>query len=399
MKFGDLINLSLRNYVINPMRTFLTVLGVSVGIGTILFLVSLGYGIQKIILERITTSDSLLSLEVTPGASDVILLNKNVVEEIEKNPQIAEVSPLASFSGQMNHDKAIGDGLIYGVNPSYFRLSGIVTKQGKPFTDDSSNGAIVTLAGLSLLDLGEQEALGREISLTLFVPYKNEEGNEEIKIVEPEVKYIITGIIDNSDSNYIFVPLASLSGIAIGHYDSLQVKVANSADLESARQAIIEKGFLVSALSDIIDQANKIFNIIQIVLALFGLVALVVSAIGMFNTMTIALLERINEIGIMRAIGATKSDIRWLFLIESTIMGFLGGLGGVLVGFIVSQIFNVGLNLLAKSFGGQVVSLFYSPVWFVAFIIVFSTVIGLITGLYPSKKAARLNPLDALRYK
>jgi len=399
MRLGNLIKLSGRNFTVRPLRTFLTILGVSVGIGTILFLVSLGYGIQKIILDRITTSDSLLSLEISPGPSDIVKLTSDKVEEIRTIPEVVEISPVVSFSGQINYNNLTGDGVIYGANTSYFSLSGIIPKYGKVFDNNSTDGAVITTAGINLLNLTADDAIGKELSLIFFVSELDEDGFEQIKIVEPKIKYKITGIIEANDSNYIFVPLASLSDIAISDYNRLQIKILSSQYMEKVRDEIINKGFMVSALSDVIDQANKIFNIIQIILLLFGLVALIISAIGMFNTMTIALLERINEIGIMRAIGATSSNIRWLFIIESTIMGFLGGLGGVIVGLVGGKLVNIGLNLLAKSFGGQAVNLFFSPAWFVLFIIVFSALVGLLTGLYPSKKAANLNPLDALRYK
>jgi putative ABC transport system permease protein len=115
--------------------------------------------------------------------------------------------------------------------------------------------------------------------------------------------------------------------------------------------------------------------------------------------MTIALLERTNEIGIMRAIGITKTDVCKLFLLESMLMGFLGGLGGVLMGVAAGSLTNIGVNMLAVRFGGSAIDLFYVPGWFVTVIIVFSTCIGFLTGLYPSLRASRLNPLDALRYK
>lgn len=399
MKLTDLISLSSRNYIMRPMRTFLTILGVSVGIGTILFLVSLGYGIQKIILERITTNDSLLSLEVSPPPSDVIKLDKEAIDKIKKMPEISEISPIVSYSGQINHANLTGDSLIFGADSSYFRLSGLLVKNGKIYDEKSTDGSVITTAGLNLLNINEKEAVGKELKLMAFIPYKNEEGVEEIKIVEPGTVYKITGVIDNNDNSYVYIPLGSLSELAITDYNQIQIKVFNSEQMEIVRKNIIEQGYIVSALSDIIDQANKIFRIMQIVLALFGLIALVVSAIGMFNTMTITLLERINEIGIMRAIGATRFDIRWLFLIESTLMGLLGGIGGVLVGLVTGQIVNIGLNVLAKNFGGQAVNLFYSPSWFIFFIIIFSTIIGFVTGIYPSHRAAKLNPLDALRYK
>jgi putative ABC transport system permease protein len=187
--------------------------------------------------------------------------------------------------------------------------------------------------------------------------------------------------------------------LGINEYNQLKVKVDSADNMEAIRNSIIDEGFLVSSLSDTIDQANKIFNVIKIILALFGLVALIVSAIGMFNTMTIALLERINEVGIMRALGISKKDIRKIFLFESVIMGFLGGIGGIFIGYVGGEIANFGVNIMANSFGGNSLDIFYNPPWFIAFILVFSIVIGFITGVYPSITASRLNPLTALRYK
>ena len=195
------------------------------------------------------------------------------------------------------------------------------------------------------------------------------------------------------------MPLNSLSNVNIAKFDQLKIKVNDSSLLETVRQKVMESGFLVAALSDTIDEAKKIFNIVQIVLFMFGFIALIVSAIGMFNTMTISLLERTNEIGIMRSIGISAKDIRQIFLMEAGLMGFLGGLGGVLVGVIAGFLVNMLFNLLASSLGGRALNLFFSPLWFVADIIIFSAVVGLLTGIYPSIRASRLNPLDALRYK
>ena len=165
------------------------------------------------------------------------------------------------------------------------------------------------------------------------------------------------------------------------------------------RDAIIDKGYIVSALSDIIEQANQVFKIVQIVLASFGVVALIVSAIGMFNTMTIALLERTQEIGIMKALGATSVDVWNMFLAESVIIGFLGGLGGILIGLLGGEMFNYMINILAGAFGGEKIDLFATPIWFMLTIITFSTVVGLATGFYPARRAARISAMEAVRYK
>lgn len=377
----------------------MTILGVSVGIGTVLFLVSLGYGLQRVILDKITTADALLSLDVSPGTSGLITLDGETLNKVRQIPHVAEISPMINLSSQLTMGDLTSDSLVYAVDPSFFRLGGIQTKAGKLFDSPDSHDIVISTAGMKLFNLTEDQIIGKEVLLTLFVPQTNGDGLEDIKVVKRNEKYTIRGVVDDENASFIYLPINTISDLNFDNYAQIKVKVDANENMEAVRNKIIDLGLLVSSLSDTIDQANKIFQIVQIVLALFGLVALVVSAIGMFNTMTIALLERINEIGIMRSIGSSSRDIRLLFLVESLLMGFLGGLGGVLIGYISGEIANFGINFLAKNFGGQALHLFYSPLWFIGVIIIFSTFIGVLTGLYPSRRASKLNPLEALRYK
>jgi putative ABC transport system permease protein len=399
MRLIDHLSLATRMFKTRPLRTFLTVLGVSVGIGAVLFLVSLGYGIQQLILNRITTADSLLSLSVTSGSADFLNITEKDAMEIASFSEVAEVSRDANLSGQLNKDEYTGDCLLRFVEPSFFRLSGVNISRGKFFKDSADKEVILSSATLKLFNLNMDNAVGAELMVDAFVPEKTADGFEELKSRRLPNKYKVVGVIEDETSNYAFIPFNAAIELNVDKYDQLQVKVKESEKMNLTREKIVEKGFLVSSLSDTIDQAKKIFRVVQIILALFGLVALVVSAIGMFNTMTIALLERINEIGIMRAIGITRADIMKVFLMESLLMGFLGGIGGIGLGFLGGFMANFGVNMLAKAFGGQSLNLFYSPSWFLIFIIVFSSFIGFATGVYPSLKASRLNPLDALRYK
>jgi putative ABC transport system permease protein len=134
-------------------------------------------------------------------------------------------------------------------------------------------------------------------------------------------------------------------------------------------------------------------------LATFGGIALLVSAIGMFNTMTVTLLERTKEIGIMRTIGASPNDVKYLFVSESVVVGFMGGITGVAMGVALGLTVNLFLNLVAGQFGGQSVALFSFPLGFLTFIIVFSACVGYLTGIFPARRASSLNPLDAIRYE
>lgn len=398
MKIADGLSLATRMFKNRPLRTMLTVLGVSVGIGTVLFLVSFGYGLQNVILQQITTADSLLSLDVNPGLSTLVELTPDDIERFSKIDGVTEVARSASMSAQVSMGDTITDSVVNVVDVSFLRLDGIVAQLGKS-SFSPGHEAIISSAGAKLFDMTDEEIIGKDVRLTLMVNKKNEDGTEDVAIVERPDAYKIIGVVDDENSSYVFIPMDTVSDLAIAKYDRAKVKVANNEVMNSVRDQIIDRGFLVSALSDTIDQVNKIFGIVQIILFSFGFIALVVSAIGMFNTMTIALLERINEIGIMRSIGITKKDIKFIFLVEAILMGFLGGLGGVVVGYISGQMVNVGINILAKSLGGRTLDLFFSPIWFVGIIVIFSTFVGFFTGIYPSFKAAKLNPLDALRYK
>jgi ABC-type antimicrobial peptide transport system permease subunit len=162
---------------------------------------------------------------------------------------------------------------------------------------------------------------------------------------------------------------------------------------------LIARGFQTQSLSETIEQANKIFRVIQIVLGLFGTIALVVSAIGMFNTMTVTLLERTNEIGIMRALGSSTGDLISLFLFEAALIGLLGGFVGIGFGIGAGKICNMIINTLAVRFGGAETELFYYPYLFLIGIIVIATIIGVGSGILPARKAATMDPLEALRYK
>lgn len=398
MMFSDLLLLSTRAFTTRPTRTFLTILGVGVGIGAVLFLVSLGYGLQNTILNKITSADALLSIDVTPG-SDIIALNQENVEKLSGIQNVAEVSPVVSLNTQISMEDLTGDGTVYAVDSSYFRLSGVLPQLGDFFDKGDDDSIVISSAGAQLFNLEPRDVINKQISLTLFMTEKNSEGFDEIKALKRDKKYTVKGVVEDENSSYVFIPAQTISDLKINTFSSVKVKVKDERFMDPIRNQIIEMGFLASALSDTIDQAKKIFKIIQIILALFGLVALTVSAIGMFNTMTVTLLERINEIGIMRSIGASSGDIKKIFLVESVLMGLLGGVCGILLGYIGGEITNFGINMLAKNFGGQALNLFYRPSWFIAFILIFSTVIGFLTGLFPSLRASRLNPLDALRYK
>jgi putative ABC transport system permease protein len=289
---------------------------------------------------------------------------------------------------------------INAVEPTFLRLGGYKMSKGKSISDDDLEGIIINSSVAQVFGKNIDEVLGQEISFTFFVPESSESSNmqDKFKKIESQRKYRIAGVID-SEENVAFIHAKTLEFLGIEKFNTLKVRCSNESIMKTIRDRVIEMGLLVSSLSDIVEQANQVFSVIQIVLMLFGVVALIVSAIGMFNTMTIALLERTEEIGIMKSIGASNAAVSLMFVTEATVMGFLGGLGGVVIGYIGGEVFNISINLVAKRFGGESVDLFYSPPEFVLGIIIFAAVVGFFTGVVPARRASSIDPLDALRYK
>lgn len=398
MKVRDLVSLSTRMFRTRPTRTWLTILGISVGISAVLFLVALGYGLQSVILEKIVFNQALLSLTVTP-ANDVLPFNDQTLVELKSIPHVADISSQATFVGQIVLGDLHGTADIHAINASFFDYAGIATIAGSEFDDNATDQVVLSGAVLQLFGIEKAiDIVGKQVQIQLVA--KGDTASSTINTIIIPHTFTVKGVIDDNQDSYIYVPLNELKNyVSVNRYDQARVKVEATDDLPGVQEQVIDKGYQVASLSDTIEQANKIFQVIQIVLGLFGAVALVVSSIGMFNTMTVTLLERTNEIGIMRAIGANKPDLRRLFLAESIVIGFLGGVVGELLGFLFAAIFNFGVNSLAQHFGGTSIDLFVFPTWFLGIIIAISAGIGFLSGVFPARRAANLEPLEALRYK
>ncbi len=402
MRVTDLAQLSTRMFKTNPLRTWLTILGMGVGTGAVVMLVGLGFGLQQIILEQIVFGETLLSLGVSSTGSKAIQLNETSIADMKKIPHVQDVAALARFPALVKYKGLTGNLFLQGVEPPYIRYSGTTPTAGAVFTDaDAGNDSEVMLspAVLKLFAINKPEQIiGQTVTFRLLIPSPTDPTViDEINI---DKQYHVKGITKEDGVLNALMMLTELKQhVGVTEYERAQVRVSSSEFLPGVEKALIGKGFRVTALSKTVEQASKIFQGIQAVLAAFGGIALLVSAIGMFNTMTVTLLERTKEIGIMRTIGASPTDIKFLFVSESIIVGFLGGVSGIVIGVGIGFIINVTLNAVATQFGGKAVSLFAFPMWFLLFIAIFSAAVGYLTGIFPARRASLLNPLDAMRFE
>lgn len=394
MKIVDTLAIAKDNFKSNKLRTVLTVSGVIIGIGSILFLVSLGYGLQKITIEQISTTEALRILEVSAGGSKILSLNKQVVEDFSSIPGVEGISPRLDFSAQANFDSTATETIVSGIAPEFQELEVGLVDKGENLGADN-NQIIITTTLMELLGVTSfDEIVGEEIDFDIFVP----NGLDDEEFTKSQKTFSVIGVREDKTNNSQ-VNLAALEDLGVANYGGVKVKVISQEKLDEVRSNIESRGYTVNAPVDTLSEINVIFQIFQVILGVFGVIALCVAAIGMFNTMTISLLERTREIGIMKAIGANNRDIMKIFLLESILIGFIGGILGILVGWLFGQGINIIVNALAKTLGGEPVQIFVTP-WEIAVVmIVLSIIIGLLTGLYPARRGSRLNPLLALRYE
>ena len=393
MSFIQIIRTTWSNILGKRMRSLLTITGIAVGIATIVFLISLGYGLQSFSVKRISSIQSLSTLDVSQGKTANFKLDKPTVDKISKLNNVTEISPIISIGSKVSSGDKRTDVVATAVRADYFSYEDLKLSKGGIFTDDD-NKTIVSTALVQSLGSDENAILGQEIDFLISYKQKDQTPSKVLKLT-------ISGVVSDNSSSFAYIPIAQVQDI-LGEdvvYSSLKVKTGSQESLAGVRAEIEGMGFTVTSVADTISQVNSVFGGVRIALGLLGGVALIVAAIGMFNTMTIALLERTRDIGIMKAVGVDNRDIYWMFLAEAIIISGTGGIVGAALGELTAILINLLVGSLAKMVGAESITLFYTPFWFVAVIVGFSLIVGISTGFYPSRRAAKINPLDALRYE
>jgi len=182
-------------------------------------------------------------------------------------------------------------------------------------------------------------------------------------------------------------------------YGTLIARVSGAGKVDPVEQAIKKLGFNTFSILDATKSLRRFFAILDLFLGIFGSLALTVASIGIINTLVMAILERRREIGIMKAIGASDEDVRGLFFAEAGAMGLLGGILGVSLGWLIGRAIDFGTNIFLSRKGFSPEHIWTVPWWLVLFALAFASIVSLLSGLYPASRAAKLDPVQALRYE
>lgn len=257
--------------------------------------------------------------------------------------------------------------------------------------------AVVNLAMLRILGIKENQALGQTFNVSFIATGDTLNNGTSIKSAPAEYK--IVGVVPDDRTPVFYVPFVDLRTLGISNYSQVKLVVDNKDNLETVRRQVAALGFTSSSVADTVSQINSLFSTVRTVLALLGTIALIVAALGMFNTLTVSLLERTREVGLMKAMGMKSEEVKELFLTESMIMGFFGGVLGIILGVIAGKIVGILLSILAITKGAGFIDVSYIPLSFIIFIISISFIVGLLTGIYPARRATKISALNALRYE
>ena len=183
------------------------------------------------------------------------------------------------------------------------------------------------------------------------------------------------------------------------HYTNLTVRVEKPGDVPAVEDFVRQMGYAPFSLLDLTRNLRRLFAILDLLLGIFGSLALAVASLGIINTLAMAILERRREIGVLKALGASDKDVRQLFFAEAGVMGLLGGVAGVALGWVIGHAIQLGTNYILRQQQIPAENIWTVPAWLVVSAIVFSLIVSLAAGFYPASRAARLDPVEALRYE
>lgn len=381
-----------RNMTSKKLRSFLTISGIVVGIGSIAFLISFGLGLQLLVTKNVIGDKSIKSIEVSSPNSKIIKLDAKAVNKIKLFGHIEKLGVEYSFPASVGLKGGGIDSVIYGIDTTYQSLTTLNLQEGRLLKEDDNKVALVSNSALRSIGITDnKKAIGQKLDVIVPLQYINEKSSEL------KDTYVIVGVIDSGKNNEIFVPSAVFDVAGVPTYKQVKVTVDDTKNISGVRKQIESSGFQTSSPIDTLDQINQLFKFFNIVLAGFGAIGIIVAILGMFNTLTISLLERTKEIGLMITLGGRKKDMRRLFMIEAVMLSIIGATTGIAFAFIGSRIVNMLINKNAQQRVSERFEVFSMPFWLVISLTLFMIIVGLAVAYFPARRAQRISPIDALR--
>ena len=463
MKTYDIAELAVRNLRESILRNSLTTVGISVGVASLVAMLSLGIGLQQLAGRRLQKSGLFDTVVVTsrrdlrgfnreqeengPAPADSPTLNESARQKIAQLPDVLEAYPDIRFITELRYQDRPYLTMVAGLPFSAKNNDAFDGMQGDFFSSDTAPEVILQksfaaqLLGKTPKTGGEEASvtelakplLGKQLTMryaertaTPEAEINNSSGASQsagtaYSVLSREATLTIVGVSDLDPDSMrgqararVFLPLKLAQNLHVMQpsdlrdttnltggtpaYTTVEVHVKSPTQVQPVEDAIKKMGFNTFSIVDATRSLRQFFAVLDLFLGIFGSLALAVASIGIVNTLVMAILERRREIGIMKAIGASDGDVKGLFFAEAGVMGVFGGFVGVALGWIIGRVINLGTNVYLKRQHFPPEQIWFVPWWLVLGAIAFAIVVSLLSGLYPASRAARLDPVQALRY-
>jgi len=445
MKLRDMTELAVRNLREAMLRNSLTTLGVAVGVASLVAMLSLGVGLQQLATSRLSKSGLFDSIFVTaktnlrgpgagPPATRVAAPKSRPLDEaaraaFAKLPNVIEVYPQIRFFTEVRFDGKPFATMVAGMPESSKASGSFDGMQGNFFSSANADEAILQAEFAKELNPQTASLIGKDLVLryaerqALAATDGSNQGGG-FSVVPKEKHLRIIGVVETEPasgfggfgSGRLLIPLTVAETLRAAQvndlrdvlrdsagdkpvYASLTVRVKSASLVEATEAKIKEMGFGAFSLLDASKSLRIFFSVFDLLLGIFGSLALAVATLGIINTLVMAILERRREIGVLKALGAADGDVKQLFFVEAGVMGLAGGVFGVFFGWLIGRTLTLGTNIYLKRQDLPGVEISAVPWWLIGGAIGFAVVVSLVAGLYPASRAARLNPVDALRYE
>jgi putative ABC transport system permease protein len=456
VKAGDLAELGLRNLREAILRNSLTTLGVAVGVASLVAMGSLAVGLQQLASRRLAHSglfDTVIVMSKTnmrgfransdgpPSSRASRELDESARKQIAALPNVVEVYPQIRLLTEVRYDNNSYFTTLAGISPLSKDGGSFDDLQGRFFSSPQADEAILQVEFAKELSKQPNELIGKEISIRYAERQampgisnsgasssesqsgQDSDSSTGFSIVTKEKKVAVVGIVEGEPAagyggvgnGRIFIPVEVAEtlraaqandlrdilrgGNARPGYGSLTARASSPSKVEGLESSIKSMGFATFSLLDATKNLRMFFVVFDQLLAIFGSLALAVATLGIVNTLMMAILERRREIGVLKALGADDRDVQQLFFVEAGIMGLVGGAIGVVLGWIIDRGITIVLNFYLRRQNLPSATVFSLPWWLSVVAIVIAVVVSLIAGLYPASRAARLQPVEALRYE
>jgi putative ABC transport system permease protein len=457
VKGYDLLELAVRNLRQSKLRNGLTTVGISVGVASLVAMLSLGVGLQQLATRRLAGSGMFDTVFVTSKQDfrgfdreddqktehpeNAPTLDQPARDQMTRLRYVTEVEPEVRVMGEVVYEGQTHFGFVTGLPMSARENEAFDNLEGKFFSGPAAEEVVLLndfakelnpkdpkqLIGQEItLRYGERQALPAESADRPQLSGAQESNSSSgdafgFSVVRKMQAFKVVGIIQEEpyggmravSRGRIFLPVDLTEKLNMAQftdmrsslrgggktYMTLTVRVKDPGKVAEVQDAIKKMGFRTFSVLDATKSLRRFFTVLDLFLGIFGSLALAVATLAIINTLVMAVLERRREIGVMKAIGASDGDVQRLFFAEAGAMGFFGGILGIVLGFAIGKAINIGTGIYLHRHQLPSEAVWIMPPWLIGAAIAFSILVSLLAGLYPASRAARLDPVQTLKYE